>query len=163
MARTHGSTNHTHGGARPGAGRKPKILQYASAGDALEQTIVDALPKVIDKIIAMALDGDLAAGRYLVDRILGRPSRLSAAPVEDRALAYTHADYERDLFMDCRKFNEYDRLKERASQPEEPYRVFGMTQEEIRAKLEERNMSPSERLGKAIRDEIKRRELNGES
>jgi hypothetical protein len=71
-------TGSTHGGARAGAGRPPRALTYSEHADAIEQTIVDALPSIVEKMIQMAMDGDLKAARYLIDRILGRVARATS-------------------------------------------------------------------------------------
>ena len=51
---------------------KPRTLKYADALQAIEQRIVDALPEIVDGLIARAKDGDAKAAVYLCDRILGR-------------------------------------------------------------------------------------------
>jgi len=70
-----------HGGARAGAGRKPKAPRYSEKAAAIEQMIVDALPAIVDKMIDTAMHGDLKAARYLIDRILGRVPRCSPPSV----------------------------------------------------------------------------------
>jgi len=82
------------GGARIGAGRKPKALRYEGVAQRAEETIVEALPEIVDKLVSMAKAGDVAAARYVVDRILGRVAVLEAAPVEDRKLPYNELDFE---------------------------------------------------------------------
>ena len=77
-------TGSTHGGARSGAGCPPRALTYVAQVDATEQTIVDALPSIVGKLIDMAMDGDIKAARYLIDRILGRVPRLTSPPSMDR-------------------------------------------------------------------------------
>jgi len=52
---------------------------------AIEQTIIDALPPIVDKLIQMAKDGDLKAARYLIDRVLGRVARLPSPSMADSA------------------------------------------------------------------------------
>lgn len=85
-----------HGGARPGAGRKPKALRYASELAAAEQKIMSALPAAIDSLIDSAACGDVAAAKYLLDRAFGRV-QVQAAPVaEDTAIPYSDADAETD-------------------------------------------------------------------
>jgi hypothetical protein len=80
------------GGARPGAGRKPKAEKYRPAINKAEKKIVDKLPSIVDSMIDLAegvkveeidlLTGeprvysrppDRAACQYLIDRILGKP------------------------------------------------------------------------------------------
>ena len=82
-------TGSTHGGARPRAGHPPKALTYAVQAEAIEQTIVEALPSIVGKLIEMAMDGDLKAARYLIDRILGRVARLTSPPSMDRPTIHT--------------------------------------------------------------------------
>ena len=85
-----------HGGARPGAGRKPKALRYAPAAEMAEQQIVDALPAIIDNLIAFAKGGDVASAKYLCDRILGRVATVERPPALDTALPYEEADFEQE-------------------------------------------------------------------
>jgi|SRR6185437_8976031 len=81
-----------HGGARPGAGRKPKATKYASEIADAERKIADRLPELVDNLFALAAgvkveeaarDGtvdvftrppDRQANEYLLNRILGRPT-----------------------------------------------------------------------------------------
>ena len=83
-----------HGGARPGAGRKPKALAFADTAALVEQQIVDALPDVTAALIAAAKNGDLGAARYLCDRILGRVAAVEKPPVLDTAAPPDEADWE---------------------------------------------------------------------
>ncbi len=85
-----------HGGARDGAGRKPKALRYACELAEAENKIVAALPDVIDGLIAAAKAGDVAASRYLLDRVFGRVKEQSAPPADDTAIPYSAADLERE-------------------------------------------------------------------
>jgi hypothetical protein len=89
-----------HGGARKGAGRKPKAQLYARQIRRAEKRIADELPDLIDRlselaagvrVVKQAEDGeekvyrkppDLRALRYLIDRIMGRPDVEPAAPPE---------------------------------------------------------------------------------
>ena len=82
---------------QPELDRRPKCLRYGEHANAVEKMIVDALPEIVGKLVSMAKEGNVAAARYLVNRILGRPARLAAAPSTDTALPYTDADYEDDL------------------------------------------------------------------
>jgi len=132
--RNHGSNQgSTHGGAREGAGRKPKALVYAPQVDAIEQTIVDALPKVINKIVEMAMEGNLAAAKYLVDRILGRPHRPTSPPADDRRMPYNLTHLERDQYNDHRAFMDLLNRQLEDTKPREPLRFGGMTLEEFQA------------------------------
>ena len=72
---------------------RPKALRYKDKTDAIETMILDALPKIVGKLIAMAEDGDVRASRYLVDRIFGRTARIPLPPNADKALPYKNADW----------------------------------------------------------------------
>jgi hypothetical protein len=80
-----------HGGARPGAGRKRKAEKFEGEVAAAERRIADRLPRLIDNLFKLAdgvaveretRDGvevfesppDRDANKYLIDRILGRPT-----------------------------------------------------------------------------------------
>lgn len=94
------------GGARPGSGRKPKRQKYATAINRAEKRIADRLPEVVDALLELAAgvrvvddqvddqDGDKKpavytrppdrdACKYLVDRILGRPTERHEHAGED--------------------------------------------------------------------------------
>jgi len=86
-----------HGGARSGAGRKPKALRYAKLADQIEERIALALPRIIDAMIERAQNGDNAASRYLCDRILGKPAKLPAAPANDTDLPYNDKQFQETL------------------------------------------------------------------
>jgi hypothetical protein len=80
-----------HGGARPGAGKKPTRELYASKVRQAEKRIADRLPDIADALLRRALgvsvqtvdkDGgvvvyteppDVKAAAYLLDRIMGKP------------------------------------------------------------------------------------------
>jgi len=83
-----------HGGVRPGAGRKPKALLYGDLAACAEQKVADALPAIMDALIESAKGGDLAAARYLCDRILGRVATVNIPPAYDKSLPYSEQDYE---------------------------------------------------------------------
>jgi hypothetical protein len=76
-------TTNGHGGARLGAGRKPKIVKYNPIGDRVEDMIAEALPAIIAKLIEQAKEGDVASARYLCDRLLGRVAKQHNAPATD--------------------------------------------------------------------------------
>ena len=78
-----GPQKSSHGGVRPGSGRKPKALRYAEEVAAQEKRIVAALPELIDLLLAAARAGDSSAARYLVDRVLGRTQIQSKPIAED--------------------------------------------------------------------------------
>lgn len=66
-----------HGGAREGAGRKPKALKYASQLAEAEGKIIAALPEVIEALIKAAKGDevtppDVSAAKYLLDRVWGK-------------------------------------------------------------------------------------------
>ena len=79
-----------HGGAREGAGRKPKALLYADTAALVE--IAAALPDITDALIEAAKKGDLGEARYLCDRLLGRVATIEAPPVEDKRMPFTEED-----------------------------------------------------------------------
>jgi hypothetical protein len=75
---------------------KPRTVKYAEALQAVEQRIVDALPEIVDGLIARAKEGDAKAAQYLCDRILGRTTGAKVAPADDREPPYTEAAFELD-------------------------------------------------------------------
>ena len=87
------STKQTNGGPD----ERPKAFRYRDRINAVEEMIVNALPDIATKLISMAKDGDVAAARYLFDRMAGRPSRLPSPPSIDRAIPYTSLDWSADL------------------------------------------------------------------
>jgi hypothetical protein len=72
---------------------KPKALRYADAFATVEQQIVDALPAIIDGLIARAREGDTKAAVYLCDRILGRVAGSTVPPADDRRAPFTDDDF----------------------------------------------------------------------
>jgi hypothetical protein len=79
------------GGARPGAGRKPKAIKFETQIQRAEGMIADRLPWVVDKLFELGegvlveeagLTGhtvyqkppDRDALKYLADRIMGKPT-----------------------------------------------------------------------------------------
>ena len=76
---------------------RPKALRYRERIHAVEEMIVNALPDIAAKLISMAKDGDVAAARYLFDRMAGRPSKLPTPPSLDRTIPYTGLDWSADL------------------------------------------------------------------
>ena len=153
MAATQGST---HGGAREGAGRKPKTMLYADNVDALEKTIVDVLPKVVDKLVAMAMDGNVAAAKYLVDRILGRPSRLTAPPATDQISAHEQVSSDRELFQQIQG----SALPGRPSKPARLLPFGGMSFEELSTAAFGPHLreTPAEKFKRAIQADLTRRD-----
>ena len=83
-----------HGGAREGAGRKPKALRYADELATAEGKIVDALPDVIEGLIRAAKGGDVAAARYLMDRVWGRVAPAAAPVAEDHKMPPDEESFE---------------------------------------------------------------------
>jgi hypothetical protein len=75
---------------------QPRTLRYRQAVDAAEQRIVNALPEIVEGLIARAREGDLRASINLLDRILGKASDSSIAPADDRQAPYTDAEFEED-------------------------------------------------------------------
>lgn len=82
-----------NGGARPGAGRKPKAEKFKLPIAKAEKRIADKLPMLVDKAFELAegvlieeynlVTGkpqvyqkapDLGAIKYLIDRIMGKPT-----------------------------------------------------------------------------------------
>jgi hypothetical protein len=92
-----------HGGARPAPGPRPKALLYAREVAEAEGKIVAAVPELIDVLIDAAKGGDMAAARYLLDRVFGRVAEQTPALAEDRRLPYTEEDMKDDL--DSRESN----------------------------------------------------------
>jgi hypothetical protein len=88
------------GGKREGAGRKPKREKYSGPINKAEKRIADRLPELLDNMFALAAgvtvqdvgaDGttdvytrppDRDANKYLIDRILGRPTERHEADVD---------------------------------------------------------------------------------
>ena len=83
----------TRGGARPGAGRKPKTEKFATAISRAEKQIADKLPVLIDSMMELAQGvrveeysitqdrmvvyqrpPDRASCEYLINRIMGKPT-----------------------------------------------------------------------------------------
>ncbi len=83
-----------HGGARPGAGRRPKALKYASELAAAEETLMSALPCAINALVKAAEGGDVSAAKYLLDRAFGRVQAQSYAIADDTAIPFTEEDVE---------------------------------------------------------------------
>ena len=75
---------------------KPRTLKYAETLRAVEERVVEALPEIIDALIARAKAGDLKAAIYLADRILGRTAGARVAPADDREPPYDEAAFELD-------------------------------------------------------------------
>jgi hypothetical protein len=69
----------SRGGARPGAGRKPRAVRNGTAIQQAEQLIKDRLPDIIGKMVALTEDPDkgvrLKACIYLTDRVWGKPTQ----------------------------------------------------------------------------------------
>src|SRR3954468_3076839 len=88
---------------------RPKMLRYADALAAVEQRIVDALPDVIDGLIARAREGDTKAAVSLCDRILGRAAGSASPPADDRRAPFTEDAFLLDL-KETEKNDELRRL-----------------------------------------------------
>lgn len=92
----------THGGARPGAGRKPAWITHAGPVAEALKKIADRLPDIVDAQLDLALGAlvhevdkesgetnvytqppDRAAGQYLLNRVMGKPIPLSSNPYEE--------------------------------------------------------------------------------
>jgi len=89
---------------------RPKALRYADHARLIEQKIMEALPEVIDKLVSMAKEGNVPAAKYLVDRIHGRPAKLTAAAISDTSLTYRHQDWSADLVRQQAKRDEQARI-----------------------------------------------------
>ena len=76
--------------------RRPRYLRYEMHARAIEEMIMDGLPEVIEKLMSMAKEGNVPAAKYLIDRIHGRPAKLSMAAVGDKSLPYNHQDRSAD-------------------------------------------------------------------
>ena len=85
---------------------RPASLRYEEHRRMIEQMIMDVLPEVIQKLGSMAKEGNLAAAKYLIDRIHGRPAQLTTPAVADTTLRYDNADWTAD------------RVKQRANRDE---------------------------------------------
>ncbi len=72
---------------------KPKTLLYADALAAVERRIVEALPEIVEGLIARAKAGDAKAAVYLCDRIMGRAAGSAVAPADDRQEPYTEGAF----------------------------------------------------------------------
>jgi len=101
---THGCTEE-----QPELDDRPKAHRYADQARLIEQMIVDALPEVVGKLVSMAKEGNIAAAKYLIDRIHGRPAKLAAPTVGDISLT----DFRRDGRADPlqRKTTDEDRAR----------------------------------------------------
>jgi hypothetical protein len=103
-----------NGGARPGAGRKPKAEKYKQPINKAERRIVDRLPDLIDSLLDLATgvqveevgdDGeprvytrppDRKAAEYLVNRIMGIPTaRIEVENSGEVGVRYTADDFAR--------------------------------------------------------------------
>jgi len=82
-----------YGGSREGVLLMPKSLQYGAAFDAAEAAMAKALPIVIAKLIEMATAGNMAAIRYLCDRMLGKPAKAPVAPILDNSDQFSEEEY----------------------------------------------------------------------
>jgi hypothetical protein len=57
---------------------------------------MSALPDVIDSLVGAAKAGDVAAAKYLLDRVFGRVQLQSAAIADDVSIPFSDADFERE-------------------------------------------------------------------
>ena len=76
---------------------QPKALKYTETAAAVEQKIAAALPEIVDRLIALAKDGDTKAAQYLIDRFMGKTADSHVAPVNDQRVPYSVEDFQRDL------------------------------------------------------------------
>jgi len=87
----------------------PKAPRYAEHARRIEQMIMDALPDVVEKLVSMAKDGNIAAARYLIDRIHGRPAKLTTPAYGEISPAHTRRDWTADLLQ--KKAADEDRVR----------------------------------------------------
>jgi len=87
----------------------PKAHRYAEQARLIEQMIVDALPEIVGKLVSMAKEGNIAAAKYLIDRIHGRPAKLAAPMVGDISRTDFHRDSRADPLQ--RKTTDEDRAR----------------------------------------------------
>jgi hypothetical protein len=105
-----------NGGARPGAGRKPKEEKFKVPIAKAEKKIADKLPMLVDKALELA-EGvliedfnivtmetsiyqkppDLGAIKYLVDRIMGKPTERKEHSFPDKPLEEMSEDELRQI------------------------------------------------------------------
>lgn len=94
-----------NGGARPGAGRKPKAEKFKLPIAKAEKKIADRLPWLVDKAMELAegvviqepdAEGspriyqrppDRQAIQYLLDRIMGKPTERKEITMPDKPLS----------------------------------------------------------------------------
>ncbi len=93
-ATQNGATQNGHGGARDGAGRKPKALRYASELADAENVLMSALPSAVAALVAAAESGDVSAAKYLLDRAFGRVTAQSVPVAENVEPPFSEADAE---------------------------------------------------------------------
>ena len=67
---------------------RPADLRDTEAARTVEKIILDALPGIASKLVSMAKEGHIAAARYLIDRVLGRPARTTAASPMQNSLPF---------------------------------------------------------------------------
>ncbi len=99
------TTQNGHGGARDGAGRKPKALKYATELADAENVLMSALPSAVAALVAAADNGDVSAAKYLLDRAFGRVQTQKVCIAENVEPLFTEADAEAQ-----EKRRELDRL-----------------------------------------------------
>jgi hypothetical protein len=88
------TTCNGHGGARDGAGRRPKALRYASELTAAEGKLMSALPSAVAALVSAAESGDVSAAKYLLDRAFGRVTAQSVPVAENVEPPICEADAE---------------------------------------------------------------------
>ncbi len=88
------TTQNGHGGARDGAGRRPKALRYASELAAAENVLMSALPSAVAALVSAAESGDVSAAKYLLDRAFGRVTAQSVPVAENVEPPFCEADAE---------------------------------------------------------------------
>ena len=79
-----------HGGARPGAGRKPRAIRYAEQIAAGEAALIGLLPKAVSVLRSQLEKGDMSAAKMIFTFCLGRPAPQELPLSEDYRLASDH-------------------------------------------------------------------------
>lgn len=108
-----------HGGSRPGSGRKSRDEKFKLPIAKAEKRIADNLPMLIDKALELAQGvlvedvnivtmqrsvyqkpPDLGAIKYLVDRIMGKPTERREITTPDKPLEEMTEDELRAILKD---------------------------------------------------------------
>jgi hypothetical protein len=82
-----------HGGARPGAGRKPRAVRYSEAVASGEAALFGLLPKAVEVLQRLIAGDDLAAAKLVFAYCLGKPVPQGAPAAEDIRLPTDHTAF----------------------------------------------------------------------